>query len=258
MGHASRLGANAGCGTNHPVDRGPGKAGQVGVVAQCAGAPAGTFADRPDGSRRTNKTFAKLGIDANKVGRWRTRYAKEGVSAMQAALRTRVMHWSCRSMARHLGTQVHRVWRSHGLKPHLIRTFKLSRDPRRGEAAGRGLYLDPPENAAVFSFDEKSQIQALAQPGLPAGTMAITSATARPRCSPRWRKPARHRHQEVDDGDQESGRTRRCWLDRPRFHAGVGEVERFFAADRQEPRCIAVPSQRESAAAGVANGEIMP
>ena len=83
-------------------------------------------------------------------------------------------HWSCRSMARHLGTThsfVNRVWRAHGLKPHLIRTFKLSNDPRFEEKLQDvvGLYLDPPANAVVFSFDEKSRIQALdrTQPGLP-------------------------------------------------------------------------------------------
>ena len=78
-------------------------------------------------------------------------------------------------MAWHLNTThsfVNRVWRAHGLKPHLIRTFKLSNDPRFEEKLRDvvGLYLDPPHNAAVFSFDEKSQIlQALdrTQPGLP-------------------------------------------------------------------------------------------
>ena len=77
-------------------------------------------------------------------------------------------------MARHLNTTrsfVNRVWRAHALKPHLIRTFKLSNDPRFEEKLRDvvGLYLDPPHNAAVFSFDEKSQIQALdrTQPGLP-------------------------------------------------------------------------------------------
>ena len=77
-------------------------------------------------------------------------------------------------MARQLGTThsfVNRVWRAHGLKPHLIRTFKLSNDPRFEEKLRDvvGLYLDPPHNAAVVSFDEKSQIQALdrTQPGLP-------------------------------------------------------------------------------------------
>ena len=63
------------------------------------------------------------------------------------------------------------MWCAHGLKPHLIRTFKLSSDPRFEEKLRDvvGLYLDPPHNAAVFSFDDKSQIQALdrTQPGLP-------------------------------------------------------------------------------------------
>ena len=63
------------------------------------------------------------------------------------------------------------VWRSAGLKPHLWRTFKVSADPRFEEKLkdGVGLYLDPPDNAAVFSFDEKSSVQALdrTQPGLP-------------------------------------------------------------------------------------------
>ena len=67
-------------------------------------------------------------------------------------------------MARHLNTThsfVNRVWRAHGLKPHLIRTFKLSNDPRFEEKLRDvvGLYLDPPHNAAVFSFDEKSKFR---------------------------------------------------------------------------------------------------
>ena len=127
----------------------------------------------------TNKAIAaELGTDANKVGRWRSRVAREGMSCIekerrrganhggknsneQAELRSRVLeattqsiptdatHWSCRSMARHLNTThsfVNRVWRAHGLKPHLIRTFKLSNDPRFEEKLRDvvGLYLDPP------------------------------------------------------------------------------------------------------------------
>jgi len=76
---------------------------------------------------------------------------------------------------------VNRVWRAHGLKPHLIRTFKLSNDPRFEEKLRDvvGLYLDPPQNAAVFSFDEKSQIQALdrTQPGLPMKKGRCTTTT---------------------------------------------------------------------------------
>src|ERR1700741_1232965 len=92
-------------------------------------------------------------------------------------------HWSMRSMARAAGisySSVQRIWRAHGLKPHLIETFKLSRDKNFAAKVEDvvGLYLDPPDRALVFCVDEKSQIQALdrTQPGLPmkkgrAGTM---------------------------------------------------------------------------------------
>jgi transposase len=83
-------------------------------------------------------------------------------------------HWSCRTLARELGTSramVNRVWRANGLKPHLCRTFKLSNDRRFVEKLVDvvGLYLNPPEHALVLCADEKSQIQALdrTQPGLP-------------------------------------------------------------------------------------------
>ncbi len=66
---------------------------------------------------------------------------------------------------------VGRVWRAHGLKPHLMRTFKVSNDPRFAEKLADivGLYLDAPEHAIVLCCDEKSQVQALdrTQPGLP-------------------------------------------------------------------------------------------
>ena len=66
---------------------------------------------------------------------------------------------------------VRRIWHTHGLKPHLLQTFKLSRDPKFAEKLADivGLYLNPPEHALVLSLDEKSQIQALdrTQPGLP-------------------------------------------------------------------------------------------
>ena len=92
-------------------------------------------------------------------------------------------HWSCRLMAKEVGvhhTTISRIWRAHGLQPHRIEYFKLSTDPQFVEKLRDvvGLYLDPPERAVVFAFDEKSQIQALdrTQPGLPlkkgrAGTM---------------------------------------------------------------------------------------
>ncbi|MFK8083885.1 MAG: IS630 family transposase [Granulosicoccus sp.] len=92
-------------------------------------------------------------------------------------------HWSTRSLAAKLGihsTFVSQVWRDNGLKPHLAKSFKVSNDPNFQEklADDVGLYINPPENAAVFCVDEKSSIQALdrTQPGLPmkkgrAGTM---------------------------------------------------------------------------------------
>jgi transposase len=92
-------------------------------------------------------------------------------------------HWSARMLAKAIGvghTTVQRVWKEHGLKPHLTRSFKLSNDPDFKEKVIDivGLYLNPPDNAVVLSVDEKSQIQALdrTQPGLPmkqgrAGTM---------------------------------------------------------------------------------------
>jgi transposase len=92
-------------------------------------------------------------------------------------------HWTASAMAKAVGisvSSVQRIWKAHGLKPHQLRTFKLSKDP---EFASKlrdivGLYVDPPAHAVVLSVDEKSQIQALdrTQPGLPlkpgrAGTM---------------------------------------------------------------------------------------
>jgi len=83
-------------------------------------------------------------------------------------------HWSNRTMADHSGlsrTTVQREWKARGLKPHLVKTFKISNDPRFEEKLIDvvGLYLNPPDNAIVLSFDEKSQIQALdrTQPSLP-------------------------------------------------------------------------------------------
>ena len=77
-------------------------------------------------------------------------------------------------------SSVQRIWRTHGLRPHLMRQFKLSNDPQFAAKLKEivGLYVNPPDHAIVLSVDEKSQIQALdrTQPGLPmkkgrAGTM---------------------------------------------------------------------------------------
>ena len=92
--------------------------------------------------------------------------------------------WSNRTMAAHSGlsrTTVQREWKARGLKPHLVSTFKISSDPRFEEKLIDvvGLYLNPPDNAIVLSFDEKSQIQALdrTQPSLPMKTGRANTVT---------------------------------------------------------------------------------
>ena len=83
-------------------------------------------------------------------------------------------HWTVRAMAQTVGISmrsVQRIWAAHGLRPHLVKTFKLSNDPRFVDKLHDivGLYMNPPAHALVLSVDEKSQIQALdrTQPGLP-------------------------------------------------------------------------------------------
>jgi transposase len=141
----------------------------------------------------------QLGISVQKAARWRARFLELGVSGLekdaprpgrtpkiskQTVARVVRMttqhkppnatHWSTRTMARAAGisaASVARIWRRHGLKPHRVETFKLSRDPQFAEKleAVVGLYLNPPEHALVLCCDEKSQIQALdrTQPSLP-------------------------------------------------------------------------------------------
>ena len=105
-------------------------------------------------------------------------------------------HWTSAAMAEKTGvsgSSVQRIWRAHGLLPHRVRQFKLSKDPAFVDKLQDivGLYVDPPAHAVVLSVDEKSQIQALdrTQPGLPlkkgrAGTMTSRSACRQP-CLPR-------------------------------------------------------------------------
>ncbi len=149
---------------------------------------------------KMNKEIAAaLAITPNTVVRWRSRYAQQGIAGIEKdaprggrkprarnRMAKRILekttqerpanatHWSTRTLAAELGvsrSMVHRVWRAHGLKPHLTRTFKVSNDPRFVEKVTDvvGLYLDPPEHALVLCVDEKSQIQALdrTQPSLP-------------------------------------------------------------------------------------------
>jgi transposase len=105
-------------------------------------------------------------------------YGKADVTRIvEATLQTKPKgstHWSTRTLAREQGVSkntIHRIWQEHRLKPHLTKTFKLSRDPKFVEKLTDvvGVYLTPPQNAVVLCVDEKSQIQALdrTQPGLP-------------------------------------------------------------------------------------------
>ncbi len=78
-------------------------------------------------------------------------------------------HWTAAAIAASCSisvSSVHRIWRSHGLRPHQIRQFKLSNDPNFAAKVRDivGLYVNPPEHAVVLSVDEKSQIQALDPP----------------------------------------------------------------------------------------------
>src|ERR671910_1977659 len=175
---------------------------------------------------RWQRRFAEAGID----GLLRDATRKPGKAPLDEATVHRVVgltcseppgeatHWTGRAMAKAAAISlrsVQRIWASHGLQPHRIRTFKRSNDP---EFAAKledivGLYVDPPAHSLVLSIDEKSQIQALdrTQPGLPlkpgkAGTMThdyirngittlfaaldVLDGTVLGRCM------ARHRHQE--------------------------------------------------------------
>lgn len=148
-------------------------------------------------------------VDADAVRRWRRRFEEKGVEGVGVIAKGRgrrswlpegtvaevirvtleesptdtSTHWTTRTLAKRMGVgkdTVARIWRDHTVKPWKVETFKLSNDPRFEEKLVDvvGLYLNPPEKAVVFSFDEKTQVQALdrTQPSLPmkrgrAGTM---------------------------------------------------------------------------------------
>jgi len=147
--------------------------------------------------------------DADTVRRWRRRFEEQGVAGVGKIAKGRgrkswlpegtvaevvritntlvppdgSTHWSTRTLGDYLGIgkdSVARIWQDHNLKPWQVKTFKVSNDPHFEEKLIDvvGLYLDPPKRAVVFSFDEKTQVQALdrTQPSLPmkpgrAGTM---------------------------------------------------------------------------------------
>jgi transposase len=146
-----------------------------------------------------NAIAVKLDTSRPTVLLWRERFAQKGVmgiaedaphgdsprrfdscrvkEVVNATLHTTpkdATHWSTRTMAKEQGIShmtVARIWDAHGLQPHRVKTFKLSKDKRFVEKLTDvvGVYLNPPEKAIVLCVDEKSQIQALdrTQPGLP-------------------------------------------------------------------------------------------
>lgn len=115
--------------------------------------------------------------DAPRPGRIPKISPQKITAVIEATLHTKpsnATHWSTRTMAKAQGLSeatIRRIWKRHNLKPHLIKTFKLSRDKQFVEKLTDivGLYLNPPDKALVLCVDEKSQIQALdrTQPGLP-------------------------------------------------------------------------------------------
>ena len=147
----------------------------------------------------TNAIMRQTGKSKVTVWRWQGRFMTQGVDgllrdktrpsripALPAAVHKQTVaktlsdppgettHWTAALMAKTVGisvSSVQRIWRAHGLQPHRVRQFKLSRDQQFIDKLRDivGLYVDPPAHAVVLSVDEKSQIQALdrTQPGLP-------------------------------------------------------------------------------------------
>jgi len=147
----------------------------------------------------TVEIMRRTGMSKPTVWRWQERYRDEGVPGLKRdktrpsrvpplprAVRLKVIaktvqetppnatHWSRATMAEAVGispSSVGRIWADAGLKPHIVKGFKVSNDPLFEEKVTEivGLYLDPPDRAVVLCVDEKSQIQALdrTQPGLP-------------------------------------------------------------------------------------------
>lgn len=146
------------------------------------------------------KELAKvLRVDRTQISRWVRVFRKNGIEALikdksrpsripavSSALEEKVCrltvqekpknatHWTTRSMAKRVGlshNKVSEIWRKYDLKPHIVKRFKISRDPQFESKMADvvGLYLNPPEKSMVFCVDEKSQIQALqrSQPNLP-------------------------------------------------------------------------------------------
>ena len=161
---------------------------------------------RGQGMKQTDVARA-VGVSTTSVNKWSQRFERLGLDGLadrpgrgvKASISPAVVEAvvakagqaapgmrrrSTRTTAAEVGisaSSVGRIWREHGLKPHLKRTFKLSNDPQFETKFWDvvGLYLDPPERSIVLCCDEKTQIQALerSQPGLPLGAGHIRTET---------------------------------------------------------------------------------
>jgi homeodomain-containing protein len=162
-----------------------GRAGQHPADAGRSRAPIAyrdAFGAEPESRAFWLRRYVTAGVggvlhDAPRPGRRKRITADQVATIVDATLRTRpppATHWSTRTMAKAQGVSegtIRRIWRQHGLQPHRVTPFKLSKDPRFVDKLRDvvGLYLNPRDKAMVFCVDEKSGIQApdLTRPVLP-------------------------------------------------------------------------------------------
>ncbi|MGH3500042.1 MAG: IS630 family transposase [Nocardioidaceae bacterium] len=204
----------------------------------------------------------RSGVDSDTIRRWRKRFTQEGVDGVGVIAKGRgrksslppgtvervlrltreetppgeATQWSTRSMAARAGVgkdTVARIWADHNLKPWQVESFKLSTDPRFEEKLVDvvGVYLNPPARAVVFSFDEKTQCQALdrTQPSLP--------------MKPGRAKTMTHdykRHGTIDLFAAMNLATGQVLTDLRKGHAATDVLRFFKQIDKTVPRGLAV------------------
>lgn len=179
------------------------------VLMLADGLPYRTIQERLDTTAPTISRWRQRFMEQRMAGLLEVRHPGQKPSVITPALQAKVLaasrrkpsdgstHWSCRKMAKHLSISkdtVQRIWRKAGLKPHRLERYMASNDPdfERKAADIIGLYLKPPQHAAVFCVDEKSAIQALDRldpvlsPGRIERTVSNTIVTLRFRSTQRW------------------------------------------------------------------------
>ena len=204
----------------------------------------------------------RCGVDSDAVRRWRSRFISEGVEGVGKIARGRgrkpslaagiieevlrlthkevpadgSTHWSTRTMATRVGIgkdSVAKIWADHHLKPWKVDTFKVSNDPRFEEKLVDvvGLYVNPPARAVVFSFDEKTQCQALdrTQPSLPkkSGRAGTTTQDYK-------------RHGTIDLFSAMNVATGEVLTELRKGHTGADVLRFFKSIDATVPRGLAV------------------